>query len=168
MRRFGCVCVVVSLFVLPCAALAQDAGSCQLPAASSPPVDGARGCPERAEGQLPVAGIQLPVASSQLRTASSRPHALLPLYAAFAGAQAADYVLTVRALSSGTGREANPLMAGVAGNRAAFVAVKAASTAGILLVSEKLWKKNRVGAVVMMLVADGVMGAVVAHNARVR
>jgi hypothetical protein len=93
-----------------------------------------------------------------------RPPALLPMYVGFAALQAADFHSTSRAIDSGAGREANPVMAGVVGNRAAFLAVKAGSSAGLIWASEKIWRKNRAAAVVFMAVANGVMAGVVAHN----
>src|SRR4051812_28448673 len=52
-----------------------------------------------------------------------RPSALVPMYASLSTLQALDFVTTMRALSAGTAYEANPVMRGVVGNRAAFVAV---------------------------------------------
>jgi len=55
-------------------------------------------------------------------------------------------------------------MAPIAGNRAAFLALKAGSVAGVVWAGEKLWRKNRVGAIVFMAAMDSAMAAVVAHN----
>jgi uncharacterized protein DUF5658 len=93
-----------------------------------------------------------------------RPAAMVPLYGGFAAMQALDYVTTTRALSSGAGSEANPLMAPVAGNPAAFLALKAGSVVGVVWAGEKLWKKNRVGAVVFMVAMDSAMATIAAHN----
>lgn len=98
----------------------------------------------------------------------SRPGVMIPLYASFAALQAADFHSTTTALARGAGREANPALSGIAGNRAAFAALKATSTVGIIWAGEKLWKKNRAAAVVMMAVANGVMAAVVGHNYTVK
>ena len=95
---------------------------------------------------------------------AKRPSALVPLYAVFAGLQAADYVSTRRALQSGAGREGNPLMEPLVGHPAAFVTLKAASTAGTIWAGEKIWRRNRAGAVVFMAVVDGALGVVAAHN----
>ena len=93
-----------------------------------------------------------------------RPAAMVSLYSGFAAMQALDYVTTTRALSSGAGSEANPLMAPVAGNPAAFLALKAGSVVGVVWAGEKLWKKNRVGAVVFMVAMDSAMATIAAHN----
>jgi hypothetical protein len=93
-----------------------------------------------------------------------RPSALVPMYVSFGALQGLDYSSTTRALRSGAGREANPLMRPIVGNRPAFLAVKAATTVGTVWAGEKLWKKNRAAAVVLMAVMNGAIGAVVAHN----
>jgi hypothetical protein len=45
--------------------------------------------------------------------------------------------------------------------------VKAGAAAGTIYFAEKLWRRNRVGAVAMMVVVNGVTAAVVAHNYKV-
>jgi hypothetical protein len=50
-----------------------------------------------------------------------------------------------------------------------MIAVKAASTAASIYFTERAWKKNRKGAIVLMAVVNGVTAAVAArnlHNAR--
>jgi len=96
--------------------------------------------------------------------APGRPPALMPLYGSFAALQFADYATTRRALSSGSGREVNPLMEPLVGHPAAFLTLKAASTAGMIWAGEKLWRKNRVGAIVFMVATDSAMATIVAHN----
>jgi hypothetical protein len=93
-----------------------------------------------------------------------RPSLLVPMYVSFGVLQGLDYSSTTRALRSGAGREANPLMRPIVGNRPAFLAVKAATAVGTVWAGEKLWKKNRAAAVVLMAVMNGAIGAVVAHN----
>jgi hypothetical protein len=93
-----------------------------------------------------------------------RPSVLVPMYVSFAALQGLDYSSTTRALRSGAGREANPLMRPIVGNRPAFIAVKAATGVVTIWAGEKLWKKNRAAAVVLMAVMNGAVGAVVAHN----
>jgi len=60
------------------------------------------------------------------------------------------------------------MMSGIVGNRAAFVAVKAAATAGVIYAGERMWKKNRVAAVIFVAALNGAMTAVVARNYSVR
>ena len=96
-----------------------------------------------------------------------RPDALMPLYASLVALQGLDIHSTRRALSSGSGREANPAMRGVVKNGAAFLAVKAGATAGVIWASEKMWKKNRKRAVIFAAVVNVAMAAIVANNYRV-
>jgi hypothetical protein len=98
---------------------------------------------------------------------SMRRPALLPaLYAANVALQALDAHSTLTALDLGA-REANPVMQGVVGNKPALLAVKAGAAVGTIYFAEKLWRRNRVGAVVMMVIVNGVTTAIVAHNYRV-
>jgi hypothetical protein len=96
-----------------------------------------------------------------------RPAILPPLYASFGVLQMLDAHSTMEAISAGRGGEANRSMAVLAEHPVALVAVKAAATAGTILVSEKLWRRNRTAAVLLMLAVNGAYAAVVAHNYRV-
>jgi hypothetical protein len=103
-----------------------------------------------------------------LRLRSSRPPLLVPMYASFATLQTLDYHSTRRALGSGAGREVNPLARSIVKHRPAFIAAKAAATAGMVLAAEKMWKTHPVRAIVFMGVANVAMAAVVAHNYSVK
>lgn len=92
-----------------------------------------------------------------------RPMALSALYATYGTLQALDVVTTRRALSVGA-HERNPMMKD--GNMAAMIAVKAAAGASTIYFTERLWKKNRVGAVIVMAALNGATAAIVAHNQR--
>ena len=59
-------------------------------------------------------------------------------------------------------------MRSVVGNRAAFIAVKVAAAASLTLAGEKMWKKNRVAAVILVAAMNGALAAVVAHNYTIR
>ena len=50
----------------------------------------------------------------------------------------------------------------------AFIAVKVAATAGAILAGERMWKKNRVAAVIFVAAANGAVAAIVARNYSVR
>ncbi len=100
-----------------------------------------------------------------LRSAQ-RPAALLPLYVSFGAVQFADVVSTRTSLQAG-GVETNPAVGVLASNSGAMLGFKMATTVGTLCAAEKLWKKNRVGAVVLMAVLNGVTATVAAHNMRV-
>lgn len=97
---------------------------------------------------------------------AKRPAALPALYVSLAALQAFDVYSTRRGLGHGAS-EANPLTKGVAGSPAMFWTVKAAATAGTILMAERLWKTNKAGAIAVMVLSNGVMAAVAAHNARV-
>ena len=117
---------------------------------------------------LPVSApaAEMPLARAGVRLeegAAYRPGAMMPLYAAYASLQVLDVHSTAAALGAGHA-EANPVMRGVAGRPAAQLAVKAAGTAAVVYVSEKLWKKSRPGAVIVMIAANAAMAAVVQHN----
>ena len=93
-----------------------------------------------------------------------RPVALVPMYASFVTLQVLDYHSTTSAVSQGIAREANPLVRPVVEHPAGFIMLKAGATAGIILASERMWKKHPVGAVVFMFAANSAMAVVVAHN----
>lgn len=97
---------------------------------------------------------------------TKRPAALAGLYVSLAGLQVYDAMSTARGLKQGA-REANPVMQQAAHNPAMFWTIKAAATAVPMMLAEKMWKRNKVGAVVMMAVANSVAATVVANNARV-
>jgi hypothetical protein len=97
---------------------------------------------------------------------TARPRVLSVLYASYIALQGYDAYSTTAGLARGA-QEANPLMQGVAQNKAAFWAMKAGTTAASIWVAESLWKKNRVGAIVTMVAVNGVMASVAARNASV-
>jgi len=98
--------------------------------------------------------------------AHRRPMALPALYASLASLQVYDVYSTTRALANGA-HEANPMMKNIVGNPALFWSVKAAATIAPMMAAERLWKKNKMAAVAMMVATNGVMAAVAAHNASV-
>ena len=97
-----------------------------------------------------------------------RPAALVPMYASFATLQALDYHSTTRAISQGIGREANPLARSIVEHPAAFLALKAGATAGMIWASERMRKKHPGRAVVLMLASNATMAVIVAHNYSIR
>ena len=94
-----------------------------------------------------------------------RPRALPALYASFGAFQVLDAATTIRALDRGA-VEANPVVGAIASNRGALMAVKAASFASTVYLTERLWKKNRLAAVVTMVAANSAYAVIVAHNYR--
>jgi hypothetical protein len=119
----------------------------------------------RGDVQLP-APQRPPIFTAPILDPPERPAALMPLYGSLVALQGLDIHSTRSALGSGAS-EANPAMRPVVRNSAAFVAVKAGATAGVIWASEKLWKKNRKAAVIFASVVNVAMAAVVANNYRV-
>ena len=97
----------------------------------------------------------------------SRGAVLPALYVGLASLNAFDAHSTTTALSRGA-KEANPLMQGVAGNKAALWAMKGGVTAATIFTAERLWRSNRkMQAILMMVASNGMMAAVAAHNTSV-
>lgn len=92
-----------------------------------------------------------------------RPAALVPLYVSFAALEGLDARSTLTGLGHGA-QEANPVMSGLATHGAALFALKMGAAAGTILVSEKLWKRNPVAAVALMVGLNSAYALVVAHN----
>jgi len=112
-----------------------------------------------------IAAATPPIALTKTHAPERRPAALLPLYASLVTLQTLDIHSTTYALSHGA-VEANPLMKGVVSNQIGLVAVKAAGTAGVILASEGIRKRNRTAAVVLMIATNSAMAWVVQHNYR--
>ncbi len=111
----------------------------------------------------PVTALPAPAARVQQ---PSRPRVLLPLYTSHIALQALDVYTTTRGLRGGA-TEANPVMKDIARQPAALVAMKAATSAAVVLGTEKLWKKNRAAAVLVMIGVNAGMAVVVSNNYRV-
>jgi hypothetical protein len=67
----------------------------------------------------------------------------------------------------GGAKEANPMMESVVTKPAVFWSVKAAMAIAPALAAERLWKTNKVGAIAVMAISNGMMAVVAAHNAKV-
>lgn len=91
---------------------------------------------------------------------------VVSLYGSFGALQGADLISTRAALKRG-GREANPFMAGLAGNVAAFTSVKIGTAVGTIYLAEKLRKKNPHVAVALMAALNATYAIVVWNNYRV-
>jgi hypothetical protein len=92
-----------------------------------------------------------------------RPALLPALYASLVAVQAWDLYSTRVALKAGA-HEANAMAAPFASNTGSMLGLKLATTAGTILCVERLWKNNRVGAVVVMTVINGTTAAIAMHN----
>ena len=96
----------------------------------------------------------------------TRPAALPAFYASLAALQVFDGYSTTRALAGGA-KEANPLMKSIVTRPVVFWSVKAALAVAPTLVAERMWRSNKAGAIAVMVVSNGMMAAVAAHNAKV-
>jgi hypothetical protein len=96
---------------------------------------------------------------------AKRPAALPALYATLGAMQAFDVYSTSAALKAGA-KEANPVAAPFAGNAGSMLGLKMATTAGTIFFAERLWKTNKVGAIVMMVAINGATAVVSMHNMR--
>lgn len=94
-----------------------------------------------------------------------RPAALVPLYLTFAGLQALDVHSTMRAVDAGA-RESNPMVRGTLGNPTGMFLMKSATAAGVVLITEKLWRRNRTAAVISMIALNSAYATIAAHNYR--
>ena len=94
--------------------------------------------------------------------------AILPsLYVSLAALNAYDFASTRKGISMGA-TEANPAMQAIVGNSTSLMAVKALATAGTIVTAEKLWRSHHKGqAIAMMVISNGLMSAVAAHNSSV-
>jgi hypothetical protein len=92
-----------------------------------------------------------------------RPKLLPALYAVTVLTQVLDAHSTMSALSRG-GREMNPLMQGVASNGTTLLAVKMGAAVGTVFVAEKLWRRNRVAAIALMVAVNAATAGIAAHN----
>jgi hypothetical protein len=96
---------------------------------------------------------------------ADRPLVLPALYVSFGALQALDAHSTLRALDRGQA-EGNPLMRGIVSQPAAVVGIKAATTAGTIYLTEKLWRRHRTAAIVLMVAVNAGYLAIVTHNYR--
>jgi hypothetical protein len=94
-----------------------------------------------------------------------RPASLVPLYVTFAALQVLDTNSTRHALARGYA-ESNPLLRPVAGSGAAMMLVKTGATAATVVAVERLWRRNRLAAVLTMIGINAGYAVVVAHNYR--
>jgi len=157
MARIVCLCVLLVAASLP--ASAQDAAS-SAAAAVTPSFTADQGIVVPAVNDPLFRQRPAPAGVSAAR----RPAALMPMYVSTAALQGMDFMTTRKAIASGQGTEANPVMQSVVGNSAAFLAVKAGTVAGTIWMTEKLWRRNRVAAIALMAGVNGAMAAVVSHN----
>lgn len=94
-----------------------------------------------------------------------RPAALVPLYVTCAGLQLRDAHSTLNAVGMGA-RETNPLVRQALGNTASMLALKSGAAVGVVLLTERLWPRNRTAAVRSMIAINSAYATIAAHNYR--
>jgi hypothetical protein len=104
-------------------------------------------------------------AETRARDTVHRPAPLVPLYVSFGALQVLDTHSTRHALARGYD-ESNPVLRPVAGNGTAMVLVKVGATAATIVAVERLWRRNRVAAVLTMIGINAGYAIVVANNYR--
>jgi len=97
---------------------------------------------------------------------SRRGPLISSLYVSFVALQALDAHSTIRALDHGA-RESNPMIAPFAHNTAALIALKAGTTAGVIYMTDRLRRHNRVASIVIMAAANSAYATIVARNYRI-
>jgi hypothetical protein len=105
------------------------------------------------------------MAPAPVEGVTNRPQILPVLYATYGVMQAWDIYSTTAALKAGA-TERNPIAAPVAANPASLIALKAVSTAGTIYFTERIWKNNRVAAVIVLAAINGATAAVSLRNMR--
>ena len=109
--------------------------------------------------------VQLP---AEVEVARPSRSALFPVLATtYIALNAIDIYTTTKAIGSGRGVEANPLLGSVAGTPVALTAAKIATTATTLVLAKKLWKEHKTASIALLVTANVGMGFVTAHNTRV-
>ncbi|MGQ0736305.1 MAG: DUF5658 family protein [Acidobacteriota bacterium] len=117
-------------------------------------------------GQRAPTPIVLPAPEAAPPRRSSFTPVLVGLHALTAVTQAMDLHSTMQALDRGA-VEANPIMSGVVKNRAAFIGVKAAVGAGLVLATHRLGQRNKVAAIALSAAVNSAYLYVAHHNYKV-
>lgn len=121
--------------------------------------------PQERRFVMPLPYELLPPTTMERPRGPDRGTALPILYLAFGALQIADVISTKQALAAG-GKEMNPLFP-IATRPALALSMKAATTAAAIYAAERALRTNRRTAIVTMIIASGVMAAVVTHNVQV-
>jgi uncharacterized protein DUF5658 len=110
-----------------------------------------------------VPATDRPAADADSSAPRERSVALSSLYVSFAALQVLDVESTMRALRAG-GREANPFVDSFVESPAMFAAMKAVTTAGVLLATERLRKHKPKTALFVMIGLNSAYATIAAHN----
>ena len=118
-----------------------------------------------AAADIPTLTTTLTVGAGTYQPHLKRPALLPALYVTLGAMQAWDLASTSAAIKAGA-REANPAAAGFATSQKSMMGLKAVTTASTILFAERVWKRNKAAAVVMMVAVNGTMAAVAMNNMR--
>jgi hypothetical protein len=121
--------------------------------------------PAITEGRAQTPSVTEMAARAVTPESPKRPSLLVPLYVSFGTLQALDAHSTLRAIQTGA-REQNPIVEPFGRNPAALLALKGATTAGTIVLAEKLRRHHPVKAMVMMAAVNVAYAAIVAANYR--
>jgi hypothetical protein len=121
---------------------------------------------EKEESTIPNAIERLYAIGSISHEAPVKRPAILPtLYVTLAAMQAWDVYSTSVAVKAGA-RESNPVAAPFAGNPGSMVTLKLMSTASTIFFTERMWRTNRVKAIIVMAAINGATAAISMNNMR--
>lgn len=103
--------------------------------------------------------------SPQVAWSIERPSSFPALSLTYQTLSGLDWYTTTRALTRG--RESNPLLEPIARHPVALLAAKSAGAAATIYLAERLWKRNRLAAIGVMVAANAATAIVISHNAAV-
>ena len=152
--RFAAVMALVAACAFPNVAAAQPTQDARTPSIA-------------ASVAAPFADDQAPAPIREFR---SDPRwttpVLLSLQAATVVTQMLDAHSTLKAVNAG-GVEANPVMGGLVQNKAAFISVKAGISAGVIYITQRVARDNKVAAIAASAAINSAFLMVARHNYRV-
>jgi hypothetical protein len=163
-----------SLITIPVLTLALTLTFAQNPAARQSAAETAP--PSPGDGTRPLSATALHAASSLAATERREdqptdvvlqpPRAVFPaLYSGFIATQALDVHSTLRAIDGGA-VEANAAMRWATESPARFIALKSATTTGIVFLVEKVRKRHPKTAMFLLVGLNSASAVIVAHNYR--
>lgn len=120
--------------------------------------------PKNEEGSHDDAPVSIQPDQHTRRVLYMRTRFLKSMYIAQGVLQGLDAGSTLRALSSNSGQEANPLLSPLAYHPAAFIALKAAVALGGIWAIDRLHERHGKPATIALTSVNAVYGVVVIHN----
>jgi hypothetical protein len=106
-------------------------------------------------------GVPLSAPQWAVERPQARPAALPALYGTYAALQVVDVYSTRKAIAAGA-HEANAALR--SGGTLGMVTMKAAAGAGTIYFADRAWKRNKPGAIALMLALNGATALVAARN----